>query len=114
MVGMKGNISYSVEDSSTGDGVIRIVIARRPNGTDLLAVNNGLQPGSITDQMQNVVWSWTAVLHEGDRTSYSIPVDLKTQRKMYSGDSLVIYWIGNATTMKYHIAYNFNTFLLES
>ena len=114
MVGMKGNISVAVYDTSSSAGAVRIIIYRSPNGTADQVVDNAANAEPISEPLSNVVWSYTMVLHESDRTSYNVPIDLKTQRKLFSEDKLKMAWVSTSSNLAFSIAYNLNTFILES
>ena len=115
MVGIKGNISYSVYDTISSAGVLKMIIYRQPNGNAAapsIPTSDSAQP--ICDRMADVIWSQVAVLHESDRTSYNIQIDIKTQRKMYSGDKFNVSFVTSNANTYASVAYNLNTFSLES
>ena len=114
MVGMKGNISLCTYDTSSSAGSVRIIIYRNPNGTDNMVVDNASTADPIAEPLSNIVWSWTQLLHESDRTSYTIPIDLKTQRKLFSGDRMNIAYVSTNSNLTFSISWNLNTFILES
>ena len=86
-VGAKGNVL--IDPSGTAGGSIAIVLHQKREGTDdpTLSVTSGQQ---ISDRMQDVLWSWIHHVDADVDDLVSIPLDVRSKRKMKEGDSLVM------------------------
>ena len=116
MVGLKGNVTVTHDTTvSTQSGRVGITISKVPNDQPdpVLDLSGNTE---ISTYMNNVVWSWFGYVDEGNSNFISIPLDIKTMRKMQEADKLVFSWRSEVSTGNFNalIGLNSNVFLLES
>ena len=110
VVGMKGILNFIPEGTTAGK--IAMAIIRLPNGTSQPGLDTA-DLGEILGLVSDVLWSFLLTIDaDGDET-ISIPLDIKTSRKMREGDSIVLSTLGTAANVV-QLASAISTFIKEA